>query len=141
MLDIFDSVCVLLAKTEQKHYLFTKKMLSDRELGITPGQMTVLYALYKGDGIPITELGKKVFLDNSTLTGLIDRLEKLGLVFRADMPEDRRCYYIFLTDKGKALQYHIQNTMAQVEKAMTVGCSAEEIATFRQVLTKIFATL
>jgi DNA-binding MarR family transcriptional regulator len=141
MLDIFDSTCVLLAKAEQKHYLFTKKLLTESDLGITPGQMTVLYTLYKGDGIPITELGKKIFLDNSTLTGLIDRLEKLELVHRAATPEDRRCYCIFLTDKARQLEPAIRKTMAGVEETMTAGCSAEEVAAFRKVLQSIFAVL
>lgn len=141
MLDVFDSTCVLLAKAEQKHYLFSKKLLNELELGITPGQMTVLYTLYKGDGIAITELGKKVFLDNSTLTGLIDRLEKLELVYRAATPEDRRCYYIFLTDKAKKLEKDIRTTMAHVESIMTAGCTPEEVATFRKVLEGIFTKL
>jgi len=141
MLDIFDSTCILLAKAEQKHYLFTKKLLVDNDLGITPGQMTVLYALYKGDGMPITEVGKKVFLDNSTLTGLIDRMEKLGLVHRAPAPEDRRCYCIFLTDKAREMEEAVTRTMAQVEEIMTAGCSQEEIAVFRKVLKQIYAKL
>ncbi len=141
MLDIFDSTCVLLAKAEQKHYLFTKKLLAENDLGITPGQMTVLYTLYRGDGIPITELGKKIFLDNSTLTGLIDRLEKLELVNRAATPEDRRCYCIFLTDKARQLEAAIRRIMAGVERTMTAGCSAEEIAAFRKVLKSVFAAL
>ena len=77
MLEIFDSVCILLAKAEQKHFQFTKKMLDERRLGITPGQMIVLYTLYKKDGASITDLSKRCYLDNSTLTGLMDRLERL----------------------------------------------------------------
>lgn len=141
MLDIFDSTCVLLAKAEQKHYLFTKKLLNENSLGITPGQMMLLYTLFKGDGIAITELGKKIFLDNSTLTGLIDRLEKLELVYRAATPEDRRCYCIFLTDKARGLEKDISRTMAQVEETMTGGCSPEEVDAFRRILRRIFATL
>lgn len=141
MLDIFDSLCILLAKTEQKHYIYTKKLLGETDLNITPGQMTVLYTLYKGDGIPITELSKKVFLDNSTLTGLLDRLEKLGLVFRSATSEDRRCYHIYLTDKAKSLRNDIYQTMAQVERTMTTGCSEAEVAAFRKVLDHIFKTL
>ena len=82
MLEIFDSVCILLAKAEQKHFQFTKKILDERGLGITPGQLIVLYTLYKQDGESITDLGRRCFLDNSTLTGLIDRLERLKLVSR-----------------------------------------------------------
>ncbi|HMM20149.1 MAG TPA: MarR family transcriptional regulator [Selenomonadales bacterium] len=141
MLEVFDSLCVLLSKAEQKHYLFTKKLLVNAKLGITPGQMTVLYALYKKDGIPITELGKKVFLDNSTLTGLIDRMEKSDLVHRTSIPEDRRCYCIHLTEKANTLRGPVHEIMAQVEKDITVGCDQSEVTTFRKVLEHIYTTL
>ncbi len=141
MLDIFDSICILLAKAEQKHYLYTRKLLTENAVGITPGQMTVLYALFRGDGIAITELSKKVFLDNSTLTGLIDRLEKLGLVYRSAAPEDRRSYCIFLTEKARKLEEVITETMNHVEETMTAECTPAEIETFRQVLRKIYAAL
>jgi Transcriptional regulators len=137
-LEIFDSLCVLLAKAEQKHYLFTKKLLVNAKMGITPGQMTVLYTLYKKEGIPITELGKKVFLDNSTLTGLIDRMEKAELVQRASIPEDRRCYCIYLTDKAKTLKPQVHDVLAKVETEMTGGCSQDEVATFRKVLEHVY---
>lgn len=141
MLDVFDSTCILLAKAEQKHYLYTKKTLTENGLGITPGQMALLYTLFRGDGIAITELGKKIFLDNSTLTGLIDRLEKLELVNRAALPEDRRCYCIYLTAKAKKLEPAIRKIMAEVEGIMTAGSSPEELAAFRAVLHRIFANL
>lgn len=141
MLDIFDNLCILLAKTEQKHYLFTKKVLLENGMTITPGQMTVLYALYKGDGIPITELSKKVFLDNSTLTGLLDRLEKQNLVVRTATAEDRRCYYIYLTAKAREIEPAVLAAMAKVEATMTTGCSEAEVAAFRKMLHHIYGTL
>ena len=70
MLEVFNSLCILLAKAEQKHYQYTKRCLEKAGMErLTPGQMAVLYALYKHDGISITELGKAIYLDNSTLTG------------------------------------------------------------------------
>jgi len=141
MLDIFDNLCILLAKAEQKHYLYTKRALEEAGLEITPGQLIVLYALYRGDGIPITELGKKVFLDNSTLTGLIDRLERSGLVFRKGAPEDRRSYYIYLTEKAFGIQNKIISTAADIQREMTAGCTDEEITVFKKVLLNIFSRL
>jgi len=141
MLDIFDNLCILLAKAEQKHYLYTKRALEEAGLEITPGQLIVLYALYRGDGIPITELGKKVFLDNSTLTGLIDRLERSGLVFRKGAPEDRRSYYIYLTEKAFGIQNKIMSTAADIQREMTAGCTDEEITVFKKVLLNIFSRL
>ena len=141
MLEIFDSVCILLAKAEQKHFQFTKKMQDERRLGITPGQMIVLYTLYKKDGASITDLSKRCYLDNSTLTGLMDRLERLQLVSRVDVPGDRRAFSIFLTPQALAMREQVFAVMDKVAEIMLEGCSEQEIAAFEKVLRNIFAKL
>jgi len=141
MLEIFDSVCILLAKAEQKHFQFTKKMLDERGLGITPGQMIVLYTLYKKDGASITDLSKRCYLDNSTLTGLMDRLERLKLVRRVDTPGDRRAFSIFLTPEALAMREQVFEVMEKVAEIMLEGCSESEVAIFEKVLRNIFAKL
>ena len=141
MLEIFDSVCILLAKAEQKHFQFTKKMLDERRLGITPGQMIVLYTLYKKDGASITDLSKRCYLDNSTLTGLMDRLDRLQLVSRVDVPGDRRAFSIFLTPQALAMREQVFAVMDKVAEIMLEGCSEQEIAAFEKVLRNIFAKL
>ena len=141
MLEIFDSVCILLAKAEQKHFQFTKKMLDERRLGITPGQMIVLYTLYKKDGASITDLSKRCYLDNSTLTGLMDRLERLQLVTRVDVPGDRRAFSIYLTPPALAMREQVFEVMEKVAEIMLEGCSKKEIAVFEKVLRNIFEKL
>jgi DNA-binding MarR family transcriptional regulator len=141
MLEIFDSICILLAKAEQKHFQYTKKVLDEAGLGITPGQLVVLYTLYRGDGISITDLSKKCYLDNSTLTGLIDRLEKQDMIARLDVPGDRRSYAIHLTEKSIQCRASVLSAMETVAFHMLEGCSTEEIAIFRKVLLKIFANI
>ena len=141
MLQIFDSSCVLLAKAEQKHHNYTKKILIKEKLNVTPGQMSVLYTLYNGDGITITELSKKCYLDNSTLTGVIDRLEKSGLVLRGEHPDDRRQLLIYLTDAAKAKEPLINDVMNRISTAMLAECTEEEIVIFRKVLLNIFDKL
>lgn len=141
MLHIFDSTCLLLAKAEQKHHNYSKKILIKEELNITPGQMAILYTLYNGDGITITELSKKCYLDNSTLTGVIDRLEKAGLVLRKEHPEDRRQLFIYLTDSARAKKPLINDVMNRISATMLSECTEEEISIFRKVLLNIFNKL
>ncbi|MPN20757.1 Transcriptional regulator SlyA [bioreactor metagenome] len=138
MLEIFDSLCILLAKAEQKHFLYTKKALEEAQLEISPGQLVALYAPYKKDNISISELSKNVFLDNSTLTGLIDRLERVNFVKRVDVPHDRRSYQICLTDKAREVESKIMQVMRQVENKMLENCSESEVITLRSVLKRIF---
>lgn len=137
LLEIFDSMCILLARSEQKHFSYTKKMLDQSGLEISPGQLVVLYSLFNKDNISISELSKNVLLDNSTLTGLIDRLEKAGLVLRIDTPNDRRSYQIILTEKAKTHQATILTVMNEIESKMLEGCSESEISMLRSILQRI----
>ena len=116
-------------------------MLDERRLGITPGQIIVLYTLYKKDGASITDLSKRCYLDNSTLTGLMDRLERLQLVSRVDVPGDRRAFSIFLTPQALAMREQVFAVMDKVAEIMLEGCSEQEIAAFEKVLRNIFAKL
>jgi DNA-binding MarR family transcriptional regulator len=69
------------------------------DLGITAPQGIVIGTLFKFGEMKITELSKKVNLSNSTISGIIDRLEKQGLVTRVRSQEDRRAVYVKITPK------------------------------------------
>lgn len=141
MLEIFDNTCILLAKAEQKHFQYTREVLNEKGLGITPVQMLVLYTLFKGDGISLSELSKKSYLDASSLTGVVDRLEDAGLVTRLAVPGDRRAFNVFLTKKANAMRQRMAEASRQVYDKMLEGCTAEEIAGMRKILLKIYENL
>jgi len=72
-----------------------------RPLGLTGAQYNVLNILAASpDGISQRELGDRLVVDRSNVTGLLDRLEKSGWVRRTDDPEDRRVYRVVLTPAG-----------------------------------------
>lgn len=71
--------------------------------GITIAQSFILFALLEEEGLNVKTLGERLVLESSAITGLLDRLEKEGLVVRQVDPEDRRAFRIFLTPSGRAL--------------------------------------
>lgn len=73
------------------------------KFGITGPQLWALNTISKNEGLPLGELSKKMYLGPSTITGLIDRLEKRGYVVRNRDQRDRRVVKILLTSKGKGL--------------------------------------
>ena len=103
--------------------------------------MLALYTLFKEDGVSISELGKRCFIDNSTLTGVIDRLEHQGLLTRNDAPDDRRTYIVSLTEKSQELRSKLHDVSKEIFSTMVEGCTEAEIVTFRKVLLKIFNNL
>lgn len=73
-------------------------------LGLTYTQYVTMMALWEQDGVPVKELGEKLFLDSATLTPLLKRLEAHGYVSRNRSKEDERSVIISLTEEGKALR-------------------------------------
>jgi MarR family transcriptional regulator, 2-MHQ and catechol-resistance regulon repressor len=72
-----------------------------RELGLTPPQFDVICTLGNTDGMSMSKLGEKTLITKGTLTGIIDRLERKGLVRREVPEENRRSFTVVLTLEGE----------------------------------------
>ena len=69
---------------------------------LSPSQFNVLNVLSgKSDGLSQVELGRRLLMHRSNVTGLVDRLEARGMVKRQDNPNDRRAYNVVLTSSGE----------------------------------------
>lgn len=75
-----------------------------KPLGITYTQYIVLMVLWDCDNIAVRELGKKLFLDNGTLTPLLKKMEKEGYINRRRNHKDERMVIISLTQKGNDMK-------------------------------------
>jgi MarR family transcriptional regulator, organic hydroperoxide resistance regulator len=73
------------------------------QFGITGPQLWALKTLSQNGDLALGELSKRMYLHPSTITGLVDRLEKKDLVLRRRDEEDRRVITIHLTSKGTSL--------------------------------------
>ena len=71
-----------------------------RQLGLTAPQFDVISTLGNTPGMTMGQLAEKTLVTKGTLTGIIDRLERKGLVRREVPPENRRCFMIVLTAEG-----------------------------------------
>jgi DNA-binding MarR family transcriptional regulator len=74
------------------------------ELGLTYPQYLVMLVLWEGDGLMVSELGQRLYLDSGTLTPLLKRLEAAGLVSRLRAVEDERRVHVHLTAAGRKLK-------------------------------------
>lgn len=74
------------------------------ELGLTYPQYLVMVVLWEKDDVTVGAIGERLFLESSTLTPLLKRLEGLGLVTRLRDRRDERQVRIKLTDAGRALR-------------------------------------
>ena len=71
---------------------------------ITPIQYAVLYCLWENDKRSPKEIAERLKLENSTISGILERMEKKGLIERNISKEDRRFIQVQLTKKGADLE-------------------------------------
>jgi DNA-binding MarR family transcriptional regulator len=135
MIDIEKSVGFLLAKAYQRACALFKEEFDRYDL--TPQQFGLLAFLWIEDGLSQSELSARSQIDRTTMGGIIDRLEKEGLVARADHPEDRRAFQVFLTGKGKSLEDELSIVANQVLDKITGPLSSSEHVTLIRLLEKI----
>ncbi len=105
---------------KESHRLF-------RRHGLTDAQFNVLNVLgAAAEGVSQRELSDELVVDRSNITGLLDRMEKLGWVKRADHPDDRRVYLVTLTAPGRKLwQKVLPGYVAAVEVVTAAVPEAE----------------
>jgi DNA-binding MarR family transcriptional regulator len=104
---------------------------------LTTSQFFLLIALYEENGILISKLAEKVALDKATLTGIIDRLERDGLVERRDDPKDRRAIRVYLTPKAESLREELLEIYHRNNSRFLSVLSEEEREVFERVVQKL----
>jgi MarR family transcriptional regulator, organic hydroperoxide resistance regulator len=107
------------------------KPLLDR-LGLTYPQYLVMLALWERDGVPVKDIGERLFLDSGTLTPLLKRLEAAHLVKRTRSREDERQVLIALTSQGQALKEKARAVPPAILAAS--GCSLGELTALKKNL-------
>ncbi|SCW73561.1 MarR family winged helix-turn-helix transcriptional regulator [Ancylobacter rudongensis] len=105
------------------------------KLGLTYPQYLVMVTLWNRDGQNVKELGKTLFLDSSTLTPLLKRLDAAGLITRTRNPRDEREVLLRLTPAGQALKGEAAEIMRCV--AAAVGQDGQTIDTLRAAIDTI----
>lgn len=118
-----------------------QKNFKQAGIEITIEQWSVLYHLWKNDGISQQELCTQSFRDKPSITRLVDNLEKMKLVQRVPSKDDRRINLIFLTEPAKKLQDETMNTASQTLNEALQGVSIAEIETCKAVLQKVYDNL
>jgi DNA-binding MarR family transcriptional regulator len=110
---------------------------------ITPQQWTVLAALASEDGaITLVALARRLMVTKQNMTGMIARLEQLGLADRSEDPNDLRSSRVTLTRRGRALVDKLRPAYDQWVKALSDGeLSDRELQALTRSLEKLIAQL
>ena len=135
MYDARKHICFNLGRVMRRVYNHYDQRLSP--FGLTSPQYFVFNALWMGDGISIGKLGERVSLDTSTLTGIIDRMERNDYVERKPNPGDRRSVLVFLTPKARKVGPGILEFADELDATLKQPFSQEEMDVFERVLKSL----
>jgi DNA-binding MarR family transcriptional regulator len=118
-----------------------QKKFNSAGLNLTIEQWSVLYHLWKQEGISQQELCNATFRDKPSITRLVDNLEKLDLVKRVPSENDRRINLIYLTKQAQKLQ---EQSMVLAEETLNEALGsvpAEKIDVCKEVLQVVYDNL
>ncbi|CAN1211040.1 DNA-binding transcriptional regulator, MarR family [Tumidithrix helvetica PCC 7403] len=118
-----------------------QEQLDTLEMGLTPFHWVVLCCLWQEDGLATTRIVEKLQQVGGTLTGVLDRMEERGLIYRERDISDRRIWRIWLTDTGKQLQEVLPPMVLQLVEAITLGMTQNERELFSKLVDKMIANL
>ena len=133
-----DLLIFLISKVCQKLIANLQNAFSEGGIEVTPIQAMLLFFLQQNDGSSLTQISRGLMLENPTVTGLVDRLEKSGYVKRSDHPDDRRVYLVNLTEKGNKVANKALPIVKKLNEEIKKGYSKEEIEGFKRVLVGAF---
>ncbi|SHF39703.1 MarR family winged helix-turn-helix transcriptional regulator [Chryseobacterium vrystaatense] len=105
------------------------------EIDVTYPQYLVLMVLWENDGLGVSHIGEKLFLDSGTLTPLLKRLETKGIIDRKRKKEDERVVEVFLTEAGKQLQKKACEIPGKIQNK--IGVETEDLIHLKETIQKI----
>ena len=110
---------------------------SVRQYGLTHAQFDIIATLGNTSGMSYKELGERTLITKGTLTGVIERLEQKGLVLRERSLEDKRSYFVRLTESGEAVFRDVFPKVVAHGKQLFDGFSDAEFDEVDNALKKL----
>jgi MarR family transcriptional regulator, organic hydroperoxide resistance regulator len=119
-----------------------EKMLKESEVDAFNGaQGRILYVLWEHDKLSISEIGRLTSLAKTTLTSMLDRMEKSGLLVRIPDTKNRRQIFVSITDKAKEYRNKYDLVSEKMNSLFYEEFSEAEIAEFEDKLKRIINNL
>ncbi len=108
---------------------------------IRPGMGNVLFALFEQDDRTISEVGQRLQLSRSTMTGMVAGIEKAGLITTRRDPVDGRAVRLKLTPLARSLEQRCREVPDRIEKVLCRRCDAEKQMILKEVLATMIESM
>lgn len=134
-MEIRSCINFILSNTQNAVNNYFKREL--QQYDITPSQYALLQCLHAQDGLTPSQLAQALRLDTSSITGVLSRLEKKGLIDRVYNQEDRRSVSIHLREEGQVLWDQVDRVIDTANDRILQGVDAERYTQFLDTLAAI----
>jgi DNA-binding MarR family transcriptional regulator len=111
------------------------------EIGLYAGQEMFLWHLWRQEGRTQSQLVERMCVQPPTVSKMLDRLEKAGLVERRPDAENSRLSRVYLTEQGNIRQRAVRAIWTNVEQRLTEGLTVEERIVLRRLLLQVHENL
>lgn len=133
-----DDLGYLLAKAAQRwNELLAERFAAAGYADVSPSYGSVLLPLFEEDGLRLGELARRARLSKQTMTDLVRRLERDGLVERRPDPQDGRASLVYLTSRSRAFEPVAATVLAELDRLARGGLGDERIAELKPALREL----
>jgi DNA-binding MarR family transcriptional regulator len=136
---IINSIGYLIASICKTHRNKAGELLSSIDLYV--GQEMFLVQLWQEDGLTLSEMADNLCVRPATVTRMLERMERAGLVERRKDFEDQRVSRIFLTQSGRTLHEPVHHLWAELERITMANFTFEERVLLRRLLLQVVQNL
>jgi len=136
---ISETIGVLMVQICRAHRNKAQELLS--QIDLYPGQEFLLLNLWPQDGLTHSEVAEHLCVQPATITRMLDRLVKTGLVQRRTDAQDQRVSRVYLTEKGQQLLKPIEQIWDELEQISFANLTLEERLLLRRILLQVYKNL
>ena len=127
----------LLIVSQHKVFKYYSKLLEEQ--GITPAQVGILTCIWSKNNNKMTpkEIGLRLHLEAPTVSGILDKMQKLELIHREVDPDNRRVVFVTTTEKADTMRADIERATEKMNKQVLQDFSSEETDLLQKLLTRL----
>ncbi|MFH1150714.1 MAG: MarR family transcriptional regulator [Actinomycetota bacterium] len=132
-----DRLLYLTSRAQHRLEAYIKARLKAEGIRVSHTQAGILLLLEQKGPLPMSELSRHFEVDNSAITGLVDRLEKAGYATRSPHPTDRRVNLVSVTEAGAGEAGRCVGLAKEANEKVKEGFTEDEVDSYRRVLESI----
>ncbi|PRS74076.1 MarR family transcriptional regulator [Bacillus sp. GBSW2] len=134
-MELLECINFLLSVSQNKVFKYFSKLLEESDL--TPAQYGVLNCLWREGQLSPKQIGELVYLEASTVSGILDKMQKADLIERTIDPNNRRNILVEATQKSLVIRDQVEAATIELNKTALQNLSNDDKVVLKKALSTI----